>query len=70
MTTPGATSFPILVVRRPVRWAPPSPRRQPRLLSSQSADIPPFTDHLEQTERAIDAIENRWLDRQLVHLYH
>ena len=38
------------------------------LLSSQSADILPFTDHLEQTERAIDAIEKLLPGCQLVHL--
>ena len=38
------------------------------LLSSQSADILPFTDHLEQTERAIDAVEHLLPGCQLVHL--
>ena len=38
------------------------------LLSSQSTDILPFTDHLEQTERAIDAVEKMLQGCQLVHL--
>jgi Transposase DNA-binding len=38
------------------------------LHSSQSVDPLPFTDHLEQTERAVDAVELLLPGRQLVHL--
>lgn len=38
------------------------------LHSCQSAQPLPFTDHLEQTERAVDAVEKLLPDRELVHL--
>jgi hypothetical protein len=38
------------------------------LLSSTSAEVLPFRDHLEQTERAVDAVENMLPGRTLVHL--
>lgn len=43
-------------------------RNSDGLLSSQSVDILPFTDHLEQTERAIDAAEKLLAGCSLVHL--
>lgn len=38
------------------------------LLSSQSAQVLPFSDHLEQTERAVDAVEKMLPERCLIHL--
>lgn len=38
------------------------------LLSSTSAQVLPFRDHLEQTERAVDAVEKMLPGRTLVHL--
>lgn len=38
------------------------------LLSSHSAEVLPFSDHLEQTERAVDSVEALLPGRQLVHL--
>jgi hypothetical protein len=38
------------------------------LLSSQSAEVLPFTDHLEQTERAVTTVERLLPDRSLIHL--
>lgn len=36
--------------------------------SSQSPQVLPFTDHLEQTERAVDTVEAQLPGRELVHL--
>jgi len=38
------------------------------LHSSQSAELLPFTDHLEQAERAVDAVEKSLPNRSIVHL--
>ena len=66
----GYELFQSLVIQggRPLGAAFTELRHSHGLLSSQSADILPFTDHLEQTERAIDAIEKLLPDCQLVHL--
>jgi hypothetical protein len=43
-------------------------RNDQGLHSGQSPDVLPFTDHLEQTERAVDAVEDLLPGRELVHL--
>ena len=66
----GYELFQSLVIQggRPLGAAFTELRHSHGLLSSQSTDILPFTDHLEQTERAIDAIEKLLPGCQLVHL--
>lgn len=43
-------------------------RNSQGLHSSQSPQVLPFTDHLEQTERAVDTVEDLLSGRELVHL--
>lgn len=43
-------------------------RNSEGILSSQSVSVLPVTDHLEQTERAVDAVEKLPPRRALVHL--
>lgn len=43
-------------------------RNSQGLLSSQSEQVLPFSGHLEQTERAVDAVERMLPGRSLVHL--
>jgi hypothetical protein len=67
----GYELFQSLVIQKdgkPLGAAVTELRHSQGLLSSQSEEILPFTDHLEQTERAIDAVEKLLLGCQLVHL--
>ncbi len=53
---------------RPLGAAVTELRNSAGILSSQSVTVLPFTDHMEQTERAVDAVENLLPHRALVHL--
>ena len=53
---------------RPLGAAVTELRNSAGILSSQSDRILPFSDHLEQTERAVDAVEKLLPNRSLVHL--
>ncbi len=67
----GYELFQSLVIQKdgkPLGAAVTELRHSQGLLSSQSQQILPFTDHLEQTERAIDAVEKLLPGCQLVHL--
>ncbi|HAN92018.1 MAG TPA: hypothetical protein DCQ33_08065 [Nitrospira sp.] len=68
--TYGYELFQSLVIQngRPLGAAVTELRHSRGLLSSQSPDLLPFSDHLEQTERAIEAVENLLPDTELVHL--
>ena len=53
---------------KPLAAAVTELRNNQGLLSTQSEAVLPFVDHLEQTERAVDAVEQMLPGRDLVHL--
>ncbi len=67
----GYELFQSLVIKTgiPVGAAVTELRCSQGILSSQSDETTPFTDHLEQAERAVDSVEKLLPGRLLIHLF-